>query len=383
MQKPSNQCFLLLLLLLLSTCATHQPARALDAATAKNHFGLTQDTIAPWEDGLRTEGKSGTYEWWYLDAHLDDGSTLVVVFFTKPIIEISGPLAPVVQVDITRPDGTRFSRQVSFEPGLFQASKDRCDVKIGVNRFEGDLEHYTVHLELADLTADLRLNGDVKPWRPGAGILGFGANDEKYFAWLPSVPHGKVTGTMMVEGRRTEVNGSGYHDHNWGNAPLTELVHDWYWGRARVGDYTVIASFITADERYSSTRFPIFLLTKGDEVLVGESSHVTFSSADVHTDEKTGKPIASRLIYDFKDGHRAYRIAFNRKRDLVSARLIDGLPTLTRFFARLAGFDGAYHRFTGDVTVEAFEDGVRTDSQTNSTAVWELMYFGHAPTFQN
>jgi hypothetical protein len=68
-------------------------------------------------------------------------------------------------------------------------------VKLGPNRFEGDLHAYSLHVELPEFTADLALTGDVKPWRPGSGVIGFGAKDEKYFAWLPAVPHGRVTGT--------------------------------------------------------------------------------------------------------------------------------------------------------------------------------------------
>ena len=371
--------FPLLAFVMLTGCATVQPSRALSSADAHQRFGLSETAIEPWEDGLRTDGAPGTYEWWYFDAHLDDGSTLVIVFFTKPITGTSGPLAPAVQIDLTRADGTKLSKSMAFEPGAFSSSKERCEVKLGPNRFEGDLHAYSLHVELPEFTVDLALTGDVKPWRPGAGVIGFGAKDEKYFAWLPAVPHGRVTGAVTIAGQRAEVSGSGYHDHNWGNAALTELIHDWYWGRARVGEYTVIASFITADPHYGGTQFPILLLAKGDEVLVGESSHVTFSSTEVATEEKTGKPVASRLAWDFKDGDKAYRISFRRQKDLVRTSLLNGLPAFTAFLARLAGFDGAYLRFTGDVTVEALERGVPVDAQTNTAAVWELMYLGRAP----
>jgi hypothetical protein len=370
---------LTLLALAAAGCATVQPSRALISAEDHQRFGLSPTSIAPWEDGLRTDGAPGTYEWWYFDAHLDDGSTLVIVFFTKPITGTSGPLAPAVQLDLTRPDGSKLTKTMAFDAANFSASKDRCDVKIGPHRFEGDLHAYSLHVEFPELSADLKLEGDVKPWRPAAGVLGFGEKDEKYFAWLPAVPHGKVSGEVTIDGQRAEVSGSGYHDHNWGNAALTELIHDWYWGRARVGDYTIIASFITAEQRYSSTKFPILLLAKGDKVLVGDSTYVTFSNDETATDEKTGKPVSSRLVWDVNDGPKRYRISFLRKKDLMRAPLIDGLPGFTRFLARLAGFDGAYLRFTGDVTVEAFEGDARVDAQTNSTAVWELMYLGHAP----
>jgi hypothetical protein len=28
-----------------------------------------EPTPQPWEDGLRTDGGAGTFEWWYFDAH--------------------------------------------------------------------------------------------------------------------------------------------------------------------------------------------------------------------------------------------------------------------------------------------------------------------------
>ena len=43
-------------------------------------LGLSPTSIAPWEDGARTDDSAGTYEWWYFDAHLADGAKLVVAF---------------------------------------------------------------------------------------------------------------------------------------------------------------------------------------------------------------------------------------------------------------------------------------------------------------
>ncbi|MCU1465401.1 MAG: hypothetical protein JWM72_1329 [Actinomycetia bacterium] len=40
-------------------------------------FGLSPNSIAEWEDGVRTDDSAGTYEWWYFDAHLADGAKLI------------------------------------------------------------------------------------------------------------------------------------------------------------------------------------------------------------------------------------------------------------------------------------------------------------------
>ena len=47
-------------------------------------LGIAPVEIAEFEDGQRIGTGRGCYEWWYFDAHLDNGATVVVVFYTKP-----------------------------------------------------------------------------------------------------------------------------------------------------------------------------------------------------------------------------------------------------------------------------------------------------------
>ncbi|MFT3713493.1 MAG: lipocalin-like domain-containing protein [Archangium sp.] len=374
---------ILLVTLALAGCATVQPSRALTTDADHKRFNLMPGRIEPWEDGLRTDPTvSGNWEWWYLDGHLDDGSTLVVVFFTKPIDGADGPLRPMVRVDLNRPDGTKVTRLVEVDPSTFSSAKDTCNVRAGANRFEGDLHTYRIHLALPELSGDITLTGEVAPWRPGAGVITFGAKDEKYFAWLPSVPHGTLEGSLTIGGAAPlNLKGSGYHDHNWGNASLAGLVHDWYWGRARVGEYSIIAAYITSEAQYGTNHFPLMLVAKGDQVLVGDSANVTFTSDDFSRDETTQKPLASKLLWEFKDptNGKRVRVSFHRQKTLMHFALAEQLPAFTRFLASLAGFDGAYHRFTGEVGIEVLEGDTRVDEQHHDAAVWELMYLGKAP----
>ena len=68
-------------------------AVAANSVADYQRFGLSRETIAPWEDGARTDNAAGTYEWWYFDAHLADGAKLVVAFMNKDITEPQKPLA--------------------------------------------------------------------------------------------------------------------------------------------------------------------------------------------------------------------------------------------------------------------------------------------------
>jgi hypothetical protein len=57
--------------------------------------------------------------------------------------------------------------------------------------------------------------------------------------------------------------------------------------------------------------------------------------------------------------------------------MIDSIKGVKRLAAKAARFDGAYLRFTGEIMVQRFERDVLAEEHTD-TAIWELMYFGHA-----
>ncbi|MDQ6806114.1 MAG: hypothetical protein M3065_14410 [Actinomycetota bacterium] len=81
-------------------------------------FNLARDAVAPWEDGARTDNRRGTYEWWFFDSHLDDGSSLVVVFMNKDLAAPNDPLTPTGSAAIFTPTGStpRSRRSRSTSP---------------------------------------------------------------------------------------------------------------------------------------------------------------------------------------------------------------------------------------------------------------------------
>src|SRR3954452_15194627 len=109
-------------------------ARRADRPEDYARLGIDPSPIAAHEDGMRTDGGKGSYEWWYFDAHLDDGSTLVVAFYTKPLMEAArSPLAPYVTVELDRPDGSHREWKTPAGVDGFHASTFGCDVTIGAS----------------------------------------------------------------------------------------------------------------------------------------------------------------------------------------------------------------------------------------------------------
>lgn len=341
--------------------------------------GISPSAVAPWEDGMRTDGKPGSYEWWYFDATLNDGSSIVIAFYTKDSIVPNTPIKPRVTLELVRPDGTTVKKAAYLDAEFFSASKDKCDVRIGENSCSGDLHVYSIHVAIDDVTADIKLVGTVPAWRPNTGHMVFKRKRNNYFAWLPSVPRGDVSGTLTLAGKSQIVTGTGYHDHNWGDISMLKLIHHWYWGRAQVGPYSLIASVVTANDKYGQSALPVFMLAKNGNIIADDSSCVKYSATDVYMDDKTGKPVANKLIYNYDDGKQHYRIIFDRHADILRVPFLESAHGFKYIIAKLLKFDGAYLRFTGLVTLEKMVDTEIVETVSEQAAVWELMYFGRAP----
>ncbi|MBE7018173.1 MAG: hydroxyneurosporene dehydrogenase [Ruminococcaceae bacterium] len=343
-------------------------------------LGISRNKIELWEDAMRTDGSRGTYEWWYFDSSYSDGTKLIIFFFSKSPIEVDGPVKPMSTIELTLPDGRKFEEQVnaSIEDSFY--SREKCDIKIGDCRMEGDLKEYSIVFKGKTMSARVSLVNTVPAWRSQCGPILFGDKEEYFFNWLPATPEGKVEADVSFSEGQLHLEGSGYHDHNWGNISMLKLMHHWYWGRAKIGDYKVISSWITAEKKYGYKDFDVFMLAKGGEILGDNANHtLKFLPEDEYTDSHTGKPVYNKVVYEYETpAGEFYRIAYKRRGDISRQNFIDLLPAPVRLGAKLIGFEGSYLRFEGSATIERLENGIAVESVTEDSAVWELMYFGKA-----
>lgn len=344
----------------------------------KEHYeklGLKKNHIEMWEDGMRTDGSEDTYEWWYFDSHLSDGSKLVIVFFTKHYTDVSRPLSPLVTLSLEKPDGTKVDKVYQLDDiNNFYASKEQCDVRIGTNTFKGDLNTYNIHVAIDEICADIGLKRNVPSWRPETGYWLFGDNEEYNFSWLPSVPNGEIKGTININGDQSTFEGVGYHDHNWGNIGMMNVLNNWYWGRAQIGQYTVISCYIQAEEQYGYQPFPVFMVSKNNEIIAEDGQKICFSTDDRYIDTFSSKPVSNILFYEYNDEEYNIKVKYQREDDIYKYRMLDVLSPEQQELAKKKGFDGAYLRFKGEIQFE-LKHGNSIEEFSNH-AIWELMYFG-------
>ena len=343
-----------------------KPVYTIDAKELKNS-GIAKE-VKLFEDGFRTNRGRGFFEWWYFDAHLDDGSSIVIVYMTKSITEYKGPLKPTVMITITRGDGTKLFKVQTYSPKTFSASKDNCDVKIGPNWVNGNLKKYELHTDIDETKIDLVFTGIVAPWRPRDGKIFFG-DHQHHFGWVAAIPHGSVEGTLIYDDKTHQVTGFGYHDHNWGNLSLPAVQDHWYWGRTTLDEFTVLFVEQTTSKKYGSIKLPVFLLAKGKEILTGEGKPLTLETSEF-VDHFSGHKYPNKLIFTWASGDDKIVITLKNPKIIEATSLLSSFPKWKQKIANIF-VNPYYFRFNAQINLEINFGDIKT--LKTGTVLYELM----------
>jgi predicted secreted hydrolase len=189
-----------------------------DSQKYRIYEGLTP-TMQPWEDGMRTNPMPGTFEWWYLQAFLSDGSNTQITFLIKPWMDNNGPLQPYATVSITTPNGTVQQGEVRASIDQFKAALNTVNVTIGNTWLRGDLNTIGLHFPTTKngVGADLVFKNAAPPTRyGGSGMWFFDPSLTRFSAAVDPMPYALVSGVLTYGGKTHAVHGIGYHDKQWG-----------------------------------------------------------------------------------------------------------------------------------------------------------------------
>ncbi|PNW62188.1 hypothetical protein ACZ99_14220 [Lactobacillus sp. ATCC 15578] len=354
-------------------------AKILDTPKSYEMLSLNPNKIEKWEDQRRGTSAKGRWEWWYFDAILDDGTTIVIQDFTKQLknIQQEGDY-PTVQIKITLADGTKYIDQLFYDAEDSQFKNGQCDVVIGPHYFKGDFSDYDIHVEAINgIGATLHLHSLSQPYRPKTGYWEFPneGTPSDFYTWLCSVPKGKVTGTITINGAEKQVTGSGYHDHQWGSNVYMQLWNHWLWARQGFDDYSLLVFDLTANEKYGSAHFPVVFIQNSDGETIFESDGpAECDIVEEYRDSKSGKFYPRKIKYTFKSGEQQVEYTVEEKEILentVPAK--DMAPVIQKMFASMHLYP-SYSRYkaTGNLIIK----GPKTEIARNGELIYEFMYPG-------
>jgi hypothetical protein len=342
-----------------------------DTTYSLEREGLKAGEVEPWEDGYRTRDKPDTFEWWYFDAEFDDGGKAVVVFNTSPLTHPKGPLRPSLLLIMKTPKGKSVRLIPEFEAEELSSAAEGCDVRLKDNHVKGDLDCYELHAEVESYSADLTYARKAPSWRPGSGVSYSGRDKSRYFGWVVPIPYGTVEGTVVFRGEKRQVKGTCYHDHNWGNVSPGLAIDHWYWGRAHVGDFTVI--FVEMVTRHvmglGSMKLHTFMLARGDEVLTDDGLPLSLETADFR-DGPGGRSYPEKLNWKWNGDEGSAELSLRNPEMIESIDMLEGTPNWERPLIHLIA-NPYYYDFNADLELAVDIKGVKATER--GRALYELM----------
>lgn len=210
------------------------------------------------EKDLRQAGKpSGGYEWWYFDGW-DESRNIgfVIIFYdgnpfsTKYLKEShKNPVPenyPAVSISVYKDGKTVYYSFTEFSAEDAEFGESEVFGRIGGHSFRAKKKAGILCYKLSmeeELASGDTFSAEIlfKNMTPPADLLPYEPldADEGHF-WNLTQPDAEVSGVLNINGIKENVEGSGYHDHNYGIEPLDQSFIDWYWGRVHFRSFTLI-----------------------------------------------------------------------------------------------------------------------------------------------
>ncbi|KAK9326703.1 hypothetical protein V1520DRAFT_366045 [Lipomyces starkeyi] len=203
-------------------------------------------------DGPKLSSVNSTsFDWWYFDICSEEASVQVIFFTGTPTAighASSIPLVTFATLHGLFPNGTEFDYEV---PSVTVDIATDGDGSSGF--FDGfgswkatpDMSYYTITLD----SEAIGIKGALyfQSAAPAHYPFNFAAertNSTELFApnfgWANAVPDADAHAHLTIGGTKLHIVGRGYHDKNWGDAPLPDISKTWYWGHAKIGPYAIV-----------------------------------------------------------------------------------------------------------------------------------------------
>jgi hypothetical protein len=325
------------------------------------------------EDGLHIDtGKRGMYEWWYFDAHLDSGHTLVVFFHaSNPNPGRTGKTG--IEIILLRPDGKRIQKFIPYSKSDFTAARDKPEVTIGSNTLrveqqDDEMPVYEIFVSEKELGCRLIYRAEVNGWKPGTGLSHFG--DLGSFGWVVPFARAAVEGTITDGGETIQVSGTGYHDHNWLDFPFQSIINYWMWGRIYSQNFTISYAYIQCNEKVDNHAVKVLMLAEGQEVVLS-TGEFDFHQADFAYNPSAKHHFPEQITINAPGEVDAI---LKMKKVLEAQDMLENFNPVLRFLAKnILRIKPGYFRLVSDFELEVIRDGGSV--KETGTTLHEIVIF--------
>jgi len=188
------------------------------------------------------------YEWWYFDFITDRGDFFNLILHETDIFGVKHePYYSLSCLLDNKKYYLKTERDLVIEKkGKYLATKNKeivenaRFVKVGLTFQEGN-------------TLKIKINKKNPPTPVANGRLygtklGFGK-------WTPAIIGERFNGILKLSGKKHNVRGIAYHDHQWGDLPVYKYVKDWVWGHFHHEETSVVFFIIKSNSNKVILRY--------------------------------------------------------------------------------------------------------------------------------
>ncbi len=324
--------------------------------------------IKPEYDSIHIDMKKrGNSEWWYFDAHLEGGYTVVGFFNAKH--QRTGKTG--VEITIYTPEGKKIQNFYKYRRSDLKISHESADLQINNNYIKVDYSNenfpvYEVFLDEDEFGLHLKYTAQVPGWMPGRGYVQFSNIGE--FGWVVPLPRAKVEGTIKLFNKIIPVKGFGYHDHNWISFNAIKVIKYWHWGRIYSENFTIIYAYINCNEKMDYYSIKVFMIAKNDEIILSTGEY-DFLEENFQYNEITRNSYPKSLKFKLSEQNE---ITLNVEKIIDQELLLSDFNPILRFLAnKVLKLNPGYFRFNSKFEINFTHDGKKYKDK--GTALHEMV----------
>ena len=248
------------LLALLAGVVSHRGAAAPSAAAVEAAASPGAPVLAgraltfPADYGSHPQYRT---EWWYVTgwlttAHRETLGFQVTFFRTKPAIDDGNPsaftphqllIAHCALSDPKRGHLWQDQRIRRAGMGLAEAASDNTHVWIDRWSLHHDAAAYTAKINAESFSLDLTLTETQAPMLNGDSGFSRKGPEAQSASYYYSVPHLKVSGSIVRQDQPDQVTGEAWLDHEWSSEYLDAEAAGWDWISVNLNDGAALMAF--------------------------------------------------------------------------------------------------------------------------------------------
>jgi predicted secreted hydrolase len=270
--------------------------------------------IIPADDAFHGSEKRKSAEWWYFDATFTNNYSLHVgvrTFSKKNKGRVTLFLEFYKEGKLVEKASKKFpfSEFKTSQNLPYVEIDNNTIVKFDEKRFkEKGVWAYDIELGLENHKVNLKFIGTTQGFK----------FETKAESWTVAIPKATVNGEVTISGKKINVEGIGYHDHNWNYSLLTPFTYGkgWFWGKIMSDSLTVswaeviksankgeiLAVFNQDNKGYLSAKAENIFFTADKFIKNKRRKMPTFFTVKID-DEVNGKKIKTDVKMEVKEFH--------------------------------------------------------------------------------